>query len=155
LYDRGAVGDPTHQLHDWEPGIAPSGLFWTIAIPTSAIEADLTSGQARFHAHNLRVHDFHDFLNAVFHSGAAPVPGRVSFDVRWHGGGHKRKVRDKTFGFEGHYVTGPATISFTASYAHAAVRYKSHHAGQYNPTPEQGGAGHPAVGHERNGNFFR
>ena len=154
MYERGAVGDPTHQLHDWEPGIASSGLFWTIAIPSSAIEANVDNGQARFHARNLHVKDFHDFFNAVFHNGGAPVPGRVSFDVRWHGRGHHSKIRDKKFGFEGEYVTGGATISFTAADDGRGVVYRSDPAGQHNPTVKEGGAGLPAVGHERNGIFF-
>jgi hypothetical protein len=78
----------------------------------------------------------------------------VSFDVRWVGGGARQKIRDHTFGFVGHYVTGPAMITFTASNDRSGVIYSSEPAGQYNPTVDQGGAGSPAVGHERNGVFF-
>jgi hypothetical protein len=154
LYDTGAVGDPTKQRHDWEPGIARSGLFWTIPISPSAIKFDTDTGDARFHARHLRVNDFHDFFNAVQGGGPQPVPSRVSFDVRWHGHGKSSKVRDKTFGFEGQYVAGKTTISFSAA-QDGGVVYRSDHAGQYNPTLKQGGAGHPAVGIERNGVFFR
>jgi hypothetical protein len=51
-------------------------------------------------------------------------------------------------------VTGPTTISFTASNDGGDVIYTSDPEGQYNPTVDQGGAGPPAVGHERNGVFF-
>jgi hypothetical protein len=78
----------------------------------------------------------------------------VSFDVRWHGHGHQSKIRDKKFGFEGQYVTGAATISFTTSDDGRGVLYTSDPAGQHNPTVKEGGAGPPAVGHERNGVFF-
>jgi hypothetical protein len=154
LYDPDAVGDPTHQHHDWEPGIAPSGLFWTIPITPSAIDVEPGRGRARLRASGVPVTDYHDFFNAVFGGGPTPVPSHVSFDVLWSGGGDRRKIRDTTFGFTGHYVTGAATINFTAFDDGRGVIYTSDPAGQYNPTVDQGGAGSPAVGHERNGVFF-
>jgi hypothetical protein len=154
LYDPGAVGDPTHQQHDWEPGIAPSGLFWTIAISSLAIDVDPGTGQARLHATSVPVTDYHDFSNAVGGGGPTPVPSHASFDVRWSGNRERRKIRDETFGFVGQYVTGNTTITFTTSEDGSGVVYTADPAGQYNPTPEQGGAGSPAVGHERNGVFF-
>jgi hypothetical protein len=86
--------------------------------------------------------------------GAISIPSHVSFDVRWPGGDDRQTIRDETFGFTGHYVTSATTISFTASDDGSGVMYTSDPAGQYNPTPAQGGAGSPAVGHERNGVFF-
>jgi hypothetical protein len=154
LFDTGAVGDPSHQRHDFEPGIAPSGLFWTIPIAPAAVEVDPGSGQARLRASNVPVTDYHDIINAIFGGGPTPLPSHVSFDVRWAGGGARQKIRDQTFGFAGHYATGPAMITFTASNDGSGVIYSSEPAGQYNPTVDQGGAGSPAVGHERNGVFF-
>jgi hypothetical protein len=123
LFPPGAVGDPTQQVHDFEPGIAPSGLFWTIPIAPSAIDVDPGSGQARLHAANVPVTDYHDFFNAVGGGGPTPLPSHVSFDVRWSGKGGRQEIRDETFGFTGHYVTSapsatPATRSacgFSAS----------------------------------------
>ena len=100
------------------------------------------------------VKDFHDFVSAVTDKGPEPIASHVGFDVRWHGHGSHRKIRDTTFGFEGQYVTGGATIAFTTSHDGGKVVYKSESAGQYNPTVKQGGAGSPAVGAERNGIFF-
>ena len=148
------MGDPTRQHHDWEPGIAPSGLFWTIPISSPAIDVDPGTGRARLHATNVAVTDFHDFFNAVGGGGPTPLPSHVSFDVRWAGDGDRREIRDETFGFEGHYVTGDVTVSFTASDDGSGVIYTSDPAGQHNPTVAEGGAGSPAVGHERNGVFF-
>ncbi len=154
MYDTGAVGDPTHQRHDFEPGIARSGLFWTIPISTSAFHVDLSTGVARFHAHNVRVTDFHDIVSAIQGGGPKPVPSHISFDVRWAGHGHKTKIRDKTFGFVGEYVTGSTRVSFTASNGGGGVIYRSDPTGQHNPTVKEGGAGSPAVGRQRNGVFF-
>ena len=99
--------------------------------------------------------DYHDFFNAVQGGGPKPAPSHVSFDVRWHGHGGRRRIRDKRFGFEGQYATGEATIRFAASQDGAAVVYRADPAGQYNPTVKQGGAGPPAVGQQRNGIFFQ
>jgi hypothetical protein len=60
----------------------------------------------------------------------------------------------ETFTFEGRYVPGPARISFVAANDRSGVTYTSVAEGQYNPTLEQGGAGDPAVGTERNGRYF-
>jgi hypothetical protein len=154
LFDSGAVGDPTHQQHDWEPGIAPSGLFWTIPISRSSIQVEPGTGEARLRAADVPVTDYHDFFNAIGGGGPAPLPSHVSFDVRWAGHGERRKIRDDTFGFVGHFVTGACTVRFSASDDGGGVIYTSDPDGQYNPTPAQGGAGAPAVGHERNGVFF-
>jgi hypothetical protein len=149
LFPPGAVGDPFQQVHDFEPGIAPSGLFWTISIAPSAISVDPGSGRARLHADNVPVTDFHNFFIAVGLSQPPPdpLPSHVSFDVRWTGNGTRQVIRDDTFRFNGHYVNCGATISFTASNDGGDVIYSSDAAGQYN-------VGQPGVGHERNGVFF-
>lgn len=119
----------------------------------SSLSFDTDTGQGRFHAHHVAVKDYHDIINAIFGGGPRPIRSTVSFDVRWHGGGRHRKIRDKKFGFEGRYTTGPATISFAATDRNGVI-YRSDSAGQYNPTVKQGGAGPPAVGQEQNGVFF-
>jgi hypothetical protein len=149
LYDVGHVGDISHQSHDFEPGIAPSGLFWTIPITPSAIDVDPGRGRARLYAVNVPVTDYHDFINAVFGGGPTPIPSRVSFDVRWPGDGDRQKIRDETFGFTGHYVTSAATINFSASNVGGGVIFSS------DPSAAQNNVGSPGVGHERNGVFFQ
>ena len=144
--------DPTFQVHDFEPGIADSGLFWTIPISPGSIKADPASGRARFRVEALKIGDYHDFFNAV--GGGTPVPSRVSFEVVWEGGGSPVDLRDESFTFEGHYIPGPARISFVASNDGSGITYTSVADGQYNPTLEQGGAGDPAVGTEQNGRYF-
>ena len=146
------MGDPTKQVHDWEPGIAPSGLFWTIPVAHHAIKANPRSGKARFHVPHVRVGDYHDFFNSI--SGGTPIPSHVGFDVKWAGGGAPVHLRNETFTFEGDFVPGPATIRFVASDDKSGVTYRSVAEGQYNPTLEQFGAGDPAVGTEQNGRFF-
>ena len=144
--------DPNFQVHDWEPGIAKSGLFWTIAVEPESIKANPLNGRAHFRAHGLKLGDYHDFFNAV--SGGKPIPGRASFDVEWAGGGSPVHLRNEDFTFEGNFVPGPATIRFAARDEKSGVTYRSVAQGQYNPTLDQGGAGDPAVGTERNGRYF-
>jgi hypothetical protein len=142
------VGDPSQQVHDFEPGIAPSGLFWTIPIEPGAIKVDPVTGEARLRAEAVKVDDYHDILSALgIVPGLEPIPSRVSFDVRWAGHGDPVALHDPTFSFAGHYVTGPATISFTASNDKSGVVYTSDATGQSN-------VGIPAVGTEQNGVFF-
>ena len=148
------MGDPSFQEHDFEPGIASNGLFWTIAVPKDSVEAHHGNGHALLRGDNVAVDDYHDIFNAILGGGPAPLPVHASFDVQWSGDGHQQHIRDATFGFVGDYVAGPATISFTAMDDAGNVLFRSDPQGQYNPTPDQGGAGSPAVGHERNGVFF-
>jgi hypothetical protein len=142
------VGDPSQQVHDFNPGIAPSGLFWTTPIEPGAIKVDPVTGEASLRVQALKIPDYHDILNSIgIVPGPAPVPSRVSFDVRWAGHGAPFDLHDATFGFAGHYVSGPATISFTATNDGSSVVYTSDAAGQTNPGP-------PGVGTEQNGVFF-
>ena len=92
--------------------------------------------------------DYHDFISAVFGGGPAPIPSHVSFDVRWSGDGDRQKIRDETFGFTGHYVTGATTIKFSALNDGGDVIYTS------DRRAAQTNVGSPGVGHERNGVFF-
>jgi hypothetical protein len=143
----GAVGDPSQQFHDWEPGIAPSGLLWTVPFAASGVSADPGAGVARMPAESMDIPDFHDFFNAISDPpNVPPTPSVVSFDVRWAGGGDRLRVRDSDFGFVGEFVSGDATIAFTARDDDGSVVYTSVAEGQ---TTVSAG-----VGHERNGIFF-
>jgi hypothetical protein len=143
----GAVGDPSQQDHDWEPGIAPSGLFWTIPFPATAMSADPGAGVARLVGDGVAVGDYHDFFNAIAETpDPASLPAHVSFDVRWLGGGDRLRIRDADFGFVGNFVAGDATIDFSCKNDDSPVVYGSVADGQ--STVSAG------VGHERNGVFF-
>lgn len=141
----GAVGDLSVQVHDFEPGIKPSGLFWTIPIPPSAVEIAPDAGTARYRMTGVAVPDFHDFLNAISPSPASR-PGHVSFDVAWARAGDRQSIRDETFGFTGTYIPSSATVAFAAADDGTGVVYASDPGGQ---TVVSAG-----VGRERNGVFF-
>jgi len=139
------VGGP-EQIADFNPGIRPSGLFWTTALPASTFDAAPSKGTARFKVEDLRIPDFHDFGNSVSRNPTW-VWAQVSFEVTWTGGGIRAKFRDDTFDYGGEFVTGDATISFTASDDGGGTVYTSDEAGQFTALPA-------GVGHDRNGVFF-
>jgi hypothetical protein len=146
------VGDP--QVHDWEPGIRDNGLFWTIPIAPGMLDVNVQRGKAIMRGQSVKVNDYHDFFNAVGFGDITPVPARVDYEVTWHGGSDHVTLSDPDYRFSGDFITGLATISFTAQNDHGDVVYRSDSEGQRNPGPEEGGAGSPAVGTEQNGEFF-
>ena len=139
------MGDLTNQVHDWEPGIRQSGLFWTIPVPAEAVEADLAAGRARFRMEGVHIPDFHDFFSAV-----SPHPRRrpsvVDFDVEFTATGPQAAIRDKKFGFTGLYAPAELHIDFAARNLDGHVSYNSVSDGQLTV-----GGG---MGQERNGIFF-
>lgn len=140
------MGDPNTQVHDFEPGIKPSGLFWTMRIGHDAVEVDDDLDQAQMHRRHLPMPDYHDIINAVS-SSPKTRPGHVSFDVRWRGDEHARKrIRNATFGFEGEYRPSVAQIRFRVSNDDSDVVYTS------SPDSQKTVSG--GIGHERNGVFF-
>jgi hypothetical protein len=142
------VGDFANstQVHDFEPGIEPSGLFWTTPVPKAFVDARPQRGTGRMSAIRLAVDDYHDFTNAVAPTPANVKPSHVSFDVRWHGGNTVSNIRDETYGFVGSFVSADATIDFKCRNDGSPVVYRSHPVDQITVS---GG-----TGRERNGVFF-
>jgi hypothetical protein len=141
------VGDfqTSIQLHDFNPGIEPSGLFWTIPFDDDVFHARPRKGTARFHVRRLAIPDFGDFGNSVSPNPTS-VPGHVRFDMRWLGGGARSHISDAAFGFAGTYVAGDIHVDFSARDDGTGVVYRSDPDGQVTV-----GGG---VGRERNGVFF-
>jgi hypothetical protein len=140
------VGDPTQQVHDFEPGIAENGLFWTIPVAPGMVDIDAAAGTARFVGRNVQVPDFHDFFNAV--AGGPSLPSHVDYEVTWTRVGPAQHIADPAFGFVGDYVAARAEITFTAANDKSSVVYRSaaDTTAQSSPAP-------PVVGSERNGRF--
>jgi hypothetical protein len=78
--------DPTFatQIHDYDPGITSSGLFWTIAVSNDSVDADFDDAEAEFELTDLAIADYGSIANGLFHI-APPAPGKVSFNIRWSG----------------------------------------------------------------------
>lgn len=105
----------TDQIHDFNPGIAPSGLFWTQAVPMSSVAVDLDAGTASLVASGLGQEDFFNIGNALFGGGPTPVPASVSFDVEWSGQGSAGMVDDPANDFSLSFVQGTATMTWSVT----------------------------------------
>jgi hypothetical protein len=87
------------QIHDFEPGIAASGLFWTTPMRENAVRVDLEDGTARLRAQHFAIPDFHDFCSSL--SGGPTVPATVSFELDWGGAAASYGASDRTFVLRG------------------------------------------------------
>ena len=83
------AGSGGAQVHDLNPTVFPPvGLFWTVPIPVNGVQVDLTDGTASMRATKVPIFDYSTLPNALFMgSNPPPIPGWVSFNVVWTGGG--------------------------------------------------------------------
>lgn len=75
----------TNQIHDYNGGIAPSGLFWTLRIPDNALSH--RGNAVRLRIRNQRVVDSFQIF------GPNEVPARVSYDITFTPEGPTRHLR--------------------------------------------------------------
>ena len=130
----------TSQVHDFNPGIEPSGLFWTARIGRGSVRASLGAGSASMHVADLDVEDYHDVVNAL--QDGPSVPATVSFDVDWSGVNERVKIRNRSVDFGGEYIRNSATAVWSA--AESGFSFQS----------DPLASGFATIGHERNGVFF-
>ena len=131
----------TSQVHDFNPGIKASGLFWTTPIERDSVRVNLGAGSASLHVADLEIKDYHDVGNAL--RDGPSVEASVSFDISWSGVDERVKIRNRSTGFAGEYVRNTATLDWSAS-------NESGFGFQSDPL-----ASHFAeIGKERNGVFF-
>ena len=147
----GPVGsaDVSQQIHDYNPHIAPNGLFWTILVPTDSVEVHLGAGQASFRL-TTQVFDDHDVKSSL---GVTPFPvgfpqlAVVSFDVEWSGILERANIRNEAMNFEGDFLHTGTTIRWSAMDLVSGFQFTSE-----GPNPDR--AFYGVIGHERNGVFF-
>ncbi|HWJ47323.1 MAG TPA: hypothetical protein VNS62_06710 [Candidatus Udaeobacter sp.] len=137
---------PGNQINDFNPGIAPSGLFWTTAISPEDVDVDFEEGSASMRVHKVAVTDFHDIGNALFGGGAPPTPAIVTFHVRWSGVQERLRIRNVDQDFTGKFIRNQAQMEWSAtteefSFASAPANSSS--------------SSFAELGHMRNGSFFK
>lgn len=128
-------------LHDLNPGILPSGLFWTIEIPEESIQVNLGKGRASMEADDVPI------IDDVYVNGP-PTPGSVSFKVTWSGVNERLTIRntDPVYGgFAGMFIRNKAQMEWSATvgdftFVSAPLAMSSSLFAE--------------LGHERNGSFF-
>jgi hypothetical protein len=102
------------QVHDFDPGFSPNGVFWTMPLPRdNPLTIDFEAGAATLIA-DLDVLDYTSIPNAGVFGPA--VPANVKFDLRWSGP-IKRDItfQDSTRTFRGRFLENQATLSWSAS----------------------------------------
>jgi len=137
----GAVG--TGQVHDFNPGIRESGLFWTQPVSEDALEVDLTDGTATLGFDDLDEEDYHNLLNAL--QDGPSDSASVSFEMRWKAIAEPMKVTDSVHRFTGKYQISAVQIEWSAKAPH--FEFVSDPAGTTNNVRS-------VIGRERNGIFF-
>ena len=68
-------------MHDFNGGILPSGLFWTLDVRKSAIDFKMNNRRAVLHVRRLPVIDTFQFF------GPSDTPALVDFRVEWEATG--------------------------------------------------------------------
>jgi hypothetical protein len=140
----GAVApDFSNQIHDFNPGIAPDGLFWTVALPDDAVDVDLDTGTAEMHVQSLDVLDGYNFGNLI--SGGPTAPATVSFDIWWHTPKAVEQISDATATFANTLLDVTSAISFTARTADFAF---------VSDPPDTSQTIYARIGYEANGVYF-
>lgn len=81
------------QIHDLNPGITQTGVFWTTVVAADAVQVDPAMEFATLEVSDLAQKDYFDLENALF-GGTPATPGRVSFRVEWTGQGEPQAVNN-------------------------------------------------------------
>jgi hypothetical protein len=131
----------TSQVHDFNPGIAESGLFWTAPIDRGSVRVNLGAGSASMHVADLDVEDYGNVVNAL--QDGPSVEATVSFDVSWSGVNERVKIRNRNTDFAGEFIRSSATLAWSAQ--ETGFSFQS----------DALTAGFATIGHERNGSFFK
>ncbi|SRR6266571_2395450 len=107
----GAVG--TGQVHDFNPGIRESGLFWTIPVPERALMVDLPHGTATLSLNDLDQEDYHNLHNALLDGPSDPAS--VSFSMTWTAIADPMNVSDPVHRFAGRFMLSTVAIAWSAT----------------------------------------
>jgi hypothetical protein len=132
------------QVHDFNPGILPDGLFWIVQVPDRALE--IQGNKVTLHLDSVPVSDNFFFL------GPGNVPALVSLEMTYIRSGAPRQVRpissDPTspFNWAGEMWMATGSVEFSVTYTDGS--FSAH--GTANSSGMFG-----EMGTERNGFFVR
>jgi hypothetical protein len=143
----------TNQVHDFDPGIHPypEGLFWTVAVESDAVDADLEDGTASIEVSHLSVRDFFNIPNGLFRNNHPGLPesmaATVSYDLDWMGPVSRRfSLVDNTHHFRGRFIENQARMEWSA-HREDGFKFESDSASTSHSTFSE-------VGRVQNGVFF-
>ena len=134
------------QNHDFNPGVAANGVFWTAAFTAQAGDVDPAAGTATYTATDLPIGDY-DHVTVGIVNGPHH-PAKVSFTVTWSPGPNPKHIQahDAANGFGGDFTQGLATVSWSATEEGFTFRSTP---GETSETVKA------FVGTEQNGRFFK
>jgi hypothetical protein len=139
-------------LHDFSPGILPSGLFWIVKVPDSAVQISPDGSSLHIHLEQVPEIDAHTFPPGAG-NGITPfpaIPATASFDVTYIKGGNRRHIRPASrdplspFNWEGEMWDATNSGTFTVTYADGSFSAS----GSFSSSSNFG-----EMGTERNGSF--
>lgn len=131
------------QIHDFNPGIAANGLFWTSEIDPGDVAAHPGNGSAAMAVGGLASRDYHDLVNAI--TGGSFLPALISFRIEWTGSSAKHHFHDTASGFDADVVFNSAKAWWSGETSEA-LYVADDIATSASLFAE--------VGHERNGVYF-
>jgi hypothetical protein len=148
--------------HSWDPGITPSGVFWTTPIPEGNVKVDLRKETASLRAKDILVFDGFTVPNAL--DEAHPL-GHVSsvvnsLHIKWSGTTREVSWSDCAVnGFRGRFLENAATIEVTATTPPTPARtcppMPARNGFRFVSDPAETTVNHfSQIGRERNGIFF-
>jgi hypothetical protein len=133
----------TTQLHDFNPGITPNGVFWIVQVPDSAVQ--VTADSLTINLQNVAVVD-----QFRFPGGTGNVPTTLSFNATYTKSGRPRHVHPAThdplspFNWAGEMWAATNSGSFSLTYNDRSFSAQ----GSFNSSRNFG-----EMGTERNGSF--
>jgi hypothetical protein len=134
-------------VHDYNGGIPPSGLFWTVELPPGAFAVSRRRKYAKLHLHDLPLIDTFTFM------GPSDTPAVLSMTIEWEA------IEDPVALGEGVEVPPDDPAAFLGHFAKA--RSTAHIVGRqlgfsfYSDPGVSSDKGYAEIGTERNGVFLR
>jgi len=146
-------------VHDFNGGIAPSGLFWTLRVPDSALSVSKDGKSATLHVENI------DVVDDLQIFGGANIPSTVSFDITWTGQGPRHHYKPSKedlepnpafipVPFDGKFRDAVATGTFSGSNADGFSFTTVGTASSAEVSEVLGAPGFAELGFERNGSYL-
>jgi hypothetical protein len=110
-------------------------------IPPGSVQVDLDAKTASLDLSHTKIDDYGNVVRALT-TDSEIASGSIDVELRWHGGTGPTLIRDTTNHFTGRYVTGSATLQWSAKEP------------GFEFTSDPGVAEFARIGQERNGVFF-
>ena len=137
------------QVHDFNPGITPNGVFWIVEVPDDAVKISPDGETLTIHLENVPVVD-----QGSFPAGTGTTPATVSFDITYAKSGAPRHVRPisrdplSPFNWAGKMWMATNSGTFSVAYNDKSFSAQGTFSSDFLPAGNFG-----EMGTERNGSF--